>query len=234
MLVNVGTWFMSSPALIFTAVVLGVYVPGVVFSFLDVAVSRRLTLAESWAVYWRAMKWYSLAAVVGIAGMLAVPLPVAIALPANAPSPSEFVADLLLYFFVGDFTSYAWHRIEHAYGLYARKVHYYHHTDRPPLSIWTAMVVHPVEGLTVFFCFHIYGILCPIHPFTFAIAAFAMTAVTMITHCGYRLPVYDWFFATARGHDLHHAQREPVNVSVVLTVCDRLFGTYRKPTLGTA
>jgi sterol desaturase/sphingolipid hydroxylase (fatty acid hydroxylase superfamily) len=94
------------------------------------------------------------------------------------------------------------------------------------------MVVHPVEGATVFFFFHIYGILGSIHPFTFAVAAFTMTAVTMITHCGYPLPVYDWFFATARGHDLHHSQREPVNVSVVLTLCDRLFGTFRRPPLG--
>ena len=228
-LIHVGPEFMSSPAFIFTAVMLGVYVPGIVFSIVDVFVSRRLTLAESWAVYWRAMTWYSLAYLVGMAIMLGVPLPFSIVVPASAPSPTEFATDLLLYFFVGDFASYAWHRFEHAHGVYAEKVHYYHHADKPPLSIWTAMVVHPVEGITVFFFFHIYGVLFPLHPFTFAIAAFAMTAVTMITHCGYRLPVYDWFFATAKGHYLHHSQREPVNVSVVLTVCDRLFGTYRKP-----
>jgi sterol desaturase/sphingolipid hydroxylase (fatty acid hydroxylase superfamily) len=91
------------------------------------------------------------------------------------------------------------------------------------------MVVHPVEGITVFFFFHIYGILFPIHPLTFAVAAFSLTAVTMITHCGYRLPVYDRVFAPAMGHHLHHSQREPVNVSVVLTLCDRLCGTYRRP-----
>jgi sterol desaturase/sphingolipid hydroxylase (fatty acid hydroxylase superfamily) len=60
------------------------------------------------------------------------------------------------------------------------------------------MVVHPVEGFSVFACFHIYGILFPIHPLTFAVGAFSVTAVNMITHCGYRLPVYDWFFATSR------------------------------------
>lgn len=220
---------MSSPAFLFTAVVLGVYVPGIVFSFVDVFVSRRMTLAQSWAVYWRAMKWYSLSYVVGMVLLLGIPLPFKIEIPAAAPSMTEFLRDLFLYFIVGDFASYVWHRLEHAHGLYAKKVHYYHHTDKPPLSIWTAMVVHPVEGLSVFFFFHIYGILFPIHPFTFAVAAFTLTAVTMITHCGYRLPVYDWFFATAMGHNLHHSQREPVNVSVVLTLCDRLFGTYRKP-----
>jgi sterol desaturase/sphingolipid hydroxylase (fatty acid hydroxylase superfamily) len=229
MLEHVGSGFMSSPAFLLTAVVLGVYVPGVGFSVVDVWVTRRLTLAESWAVYWRAMKGYSAAYVAGMAVLLGMPLPFALTVPAAAPPLTEFLSDLLLYFLVGDFASYLWHRLEHAHGLYARKVHYYHHMDKPPLSIWTAMVVHPVEGITVFFFFHIYGILFAIHPLSFAVAAFSLTAVTMITHCGYRLPVYDWFFATAMGHHLHHSRREPVNVSVVLTLCDRLFGTYRKP-----
>ena len=229
MLEHVGAGFMSSPAFLFTAVVLGVYVPGLVFSMMDVFVTRRITLAECWAVYWRAMKWYSAAYVVGMAVMLNVPIPFSLTIPASAPTLSEFMGDLLLYFLVGDFASYLWHRFEHAHGLYAKKVHYFHHMDKPPLSIWTAMVVHPVEGITVFFFFHIYGIFAAIHPFTFAVAAFLLTAVAMITHCGYRLPVYDWFFATAMGHNLHHTQRAPVNVSVVLTLCDRVFGTFRKP-----
>ncbi|MDX1496676.1 MAG: sterol desaturase family protein, partial [Salinisphaeraceae bacterium] len=196
MLAHIGVDFMSSPAFIFTAVVMGVYVPGIVFSVVDVVVTRRMTLAESWAVYWRAMKWYSLAYVIGMLVLLGIPLPFSMQVPEAAPSLTEFLTDLLLYFLIGDFASYVWHRLEHAHGLYAKKVHYYHHMDKPPLSIWTAMVVHPVEGLSVFFFFHIYGIVFPIHPLTFAIAAFSLTAVTMITHCGYRLPVYDWFFAT--------------------------------------
>ncbi len=219
--------FISSPAFIFTAVVLGVYLPGILFSIVDVFVSRRLSLAECWAVYWRAMRWYSAAYVLGMIVLLA--LPFRLTIPQTAPSLAEFLTDLLLYFLLGDFVSYVWHRLEHAYGPYARKVHHVHHRDKPPLSIWTAMVVHPIEGISVFFCFHLYGMLFSIHPFTFAVAAFALTTVTMITHCGYRLPVYDWFFASAMAHNLHHSQREPVNVSVVLSVCDRLFGTYRQP-----
>lgn len=226
---NVGVEFMSSPAFLLTAVMLGVYLPGLVFSVVDVLVTRRLTLTQSVSVYWRAMKWYSTAYVVGMAMLLTIPIPVALRIPTDAPALGEFLADMLLYFLVGDFASYVWHRLEHAYGLYARKVHCIHHMDKPPLSIWTAMVVHPVEGITVFFFFHVYGIFFDIHPLTFAVSAFLLTAVTMITHCGYRLPVYDLFFATAMGHHLHHSQRAPVNVSVVLTLCDRVFGTYKKP-----
>lgn len=224
---TVGIDLLASPAWLLTCVMAGVYVPGVVFSVVDVCVTHRMRLAACLAVHWRAMKLYASVYLVGMALLLTVPLPPLLQVPSAAPSLPEFLRDLVLYFLVGDIASYAWHRLEHAHRLYARKVHCVHHFDKPPLSIWTAMVVHPVEGMTVFFFFHLYGIVMPIHPLTFSVAAFSLTAVTMVTHCGYRLPVYDWFFATSRGHDLHHSQRDPVNVSVVLTLCDRLFGTYR-------
>ena len=219
--------FVSSPGFLLSAVVLGIYVPGVVFSLVDVFVTKRLTAKECLAVYWRAMKWYSTVYVVALVLFITVPLPFSLDVPAQAPSLGVFLRDLVLYFLVGDFFSYWWHRIEHQMGWYAKRVHRVHHVDRPPLSIWTAMVVHPVEGFSVFVFFHLYGIVFRIHPFTFAVAAFAMTAVTMITHCGYRLPGYDSLFATAAGHDLHHSNRKPTNISVVLSVCDRLFGTFQ-------
>ncbi len=223
---NMGEVFLSSPSFIFIAVVLGIYVPGIVFSFVDVYVSKRMSLKESLVVYWRAMKWYSALYVVLLTLFIFIPMRV-FDVPAEAPSLLEFFTDILLYFLLGDFVSYVWHVVEHKHKWYGKKVHYIHHVDKPPLSVWTAMVVHPVEACTVFICFHIYGILFSIHPLTFAVAAFSITAVTMITHCGYKLPIYDWFFATAKGHYLHHSSQEPTNVSVVLTLCDRLFGTFR-------
>lgn len=225
---HVGEAGVASPAFLFTMVVAGVYLPGIVFSFVDVFVTRRLTLAECWSVYWRAMKWYGSLYPVAMLAFWAVPIALLRDVPAAAPSLLEFCRDLLLYFLLGDLVSYFWHRFEHANTWYMRRVHYYHHVDTPPLSIWTAMVVHPVEGVTVFACFHIYGILFPIHPLTFAAGAFSVTAVNMITHCGYRLPGYDRLFATAREHDIHHASREPRNVSVMLSICDRMFGTFEK------
>lgn len=222
--------FVGSPGFLLTAVVLGIYVPGIVFSLIDVVVTKRLTWRECLAVYWRAMKWYGTVYVLALAVFIFVPMPFSFDVPVAAPGVGEFVRDLVLYFVVGDFFSYWWHRIEHQQGWYAKRVHRVHHADRPPLSIWTAMVVHPVEGFSVFVFFHLYGIVFPIHLFTFAVAAFAMTAVTMVTHCGYRLPVYDSLFAHAAGHDLHHARRQPTNISVVLTVCDRIFGTFERAT----
>jgi sterol desaturase/sphingolipid hydroxylase (fatty acid hydroxylase superfamily) len=224
---HLGAEGIASPAFLLTAVVAGIYVPGILFSFVDVVVTRRQTLAECWAVYWRAMKWYGSLYVVGMIFFLLVPFAM-IEVPARAPTVFEFCKDLVLYFLLGDFVSYFWHRFEHGQRWYMEKVHFYHHVDTPPLSIWTAMVVHPVEGFSVFACFHSYGILFPIHPLTFAVAAFAVTAVNMTTHCNYRLPVYDWFFATARCHDIHHSSREPKNISVMLSICDRAFGTFQQ------
>ncbi len=217
----------GSPGFLLTAVVLGIYVPGLVFSAMDVFVTKRLTWKQNLAVYWRAMKWYGALYVVALAVFILVPLPFAFDVPAQAPTLAEFSRDLVLYFLIGDFFSYWWHRLEHENSWYAKRVHRVHHADLPPLSIWTAMVVHPVEGFSVFVFFHLYGIVFPIHLLTFAVAAFAMTAVTMITHSGYRLPVYDSVFAHAAGHDLHHSNRTPTNISVVLSLCDRLFGTYQ-------
>jgi len=220
--------FISSPGFLLCAVILGIYVPGILFSIVDVA-TKRLTVKECFSVYWRAMKVYSSLYVIAMVIFITVPLPIQLNVSAEAPTLFAFFRDLVLYFLLGDFVSYWWHRIEHLYKPYMQKVHSVHHFDKPPLSIWTAMVVHPIEGFSVFAFFHLYGLLFPIHVFTWAVAAFAMTAVTMITHCGYRLPVYDWIFASSPGHDFHHGNRKPTNISVVFSICDRLFGTYQKP-----
>ena len=223
--------FVGSPGFLLSAVVLGIYVPGIIFSVIDVGIAKRMTWRESWAVYWRAMKWYSALYVAALAVFVFAPIPFHFDVPETAPTVPELLRDLVLYFLIGDFFSYWWHRIEHQQGWYAKRVHRVHHADRPPLSIWTAMVVHPVEGFSVFVFFHLYGIAAmtmgTIHLLTFAVAAFAMTAVNMVTHCGYRIPGYDAVFAHAAGHDLHHANRKPTNISVVLSICDRLFGTYQ-------
>ena len=225
---HVGVAGIASPAFLLTAVVAGIYVPGVSFSFVDVVLTRRLTAKQCWAVYWRAMKWYGSLYVVAMGVFLTVPMTLLSHVPTAAPTLFEFGRDILFYFLLGDVASYLWHRIEHRSSWYMRNVHYHHHVDTPPLTIWTAMVVHPVEGFSVFACFHLYGILFPIHPLTFAISAFAVTAVNMTTHCGYRLPVYDWLFANSRCHDVHHSSREPRNISVMISICDRMFGTFQQ------
>jgi sterol desaturase/sphingolipid hydroxylase (fatty acid hydroxylase superfamily) len=152
---HVGTTGVASPGFLLTAVVAGVYVPGIVFSFVDVVLTKPLTLAQCWAVYWRAMKWYGSLYVVAMVVFWAVPMTLLSQVPTAAPIPFELCRGLLLYFLLGDVVSYFWHRFEHSNRWYMKHVHYHHHVDTPPLTIWTAMVVHPVEGFSVFACFHV-------------------------------------------------------------------------------
>ena len=110
---HLGSAGIASPGFLLTAAVAGVYLPGIVFSFVDVVVTRRLTLAQCWAVYWRAMKWYGSFYVVAMGLLWVMPLTLLSRVPTAAPSTFEFGRDLLLYFLLGDFVSYFWHRFEH-------------------------------------------------------------------------------------------------------------------------
>src|SRR5262245_23784446 len=83
---HLGVTGIASPAFLLTAVVAGVYLPGLVFSFVDVAVTKRLTLAQCWAVYWRAMKWYGSLYVVAMGIFWAIPMTLLSHVPSSAPT----------------------------------------------------------------------------------------------------------------------------------------------------
>jgi sterol desaturase/sphingolipid hydroxylase (fatty acid hydroxylase superfamily) len=122
MLRHLGVAGVASPAFLFTAVVAGVYLPGIVFSFVDVVITRRLTLGQCWAVYWRAMKWYGSLYPMAMIVFLAVPMTLLSHVPAQAPTLRELGRDLLLYFLLGDVVSYFWHRFEHSNRWYMKHV----------------------------------------------------------------------------------------------------------------
>jgi hypothetical protein len=106
---NTGSLF-NSPGYILTAVMLGVYIPGIFFSVIDVFISKRLTIQQCFAVYWRAMKWYSTLYVVLMPAILIfLPSSLRLNIPPEAPSFVQFSKDVILYFLLGDFTSYWWH-----------------------------------------------------------------------------------------------------------------------------
>lgn len=102
---HLGVAGVASPAFLLTAVVAGVYLPGIVFSFVDVVISKRLTLAQCWAVYWRAMKWYGSLYVVAMIVFWAAPMTLLSQVPTAAPAPFEFFRDIVLYFLLGDVVS---------------------------------------------------------------------------------------------------------------------------------
>ena len=78
---HLGTAGVANPGFLFTAVVAGVYLPGIVFSFVDVVITRRLTARECWDVYWRAMKWYGTLYPVAMLAFFVLPISVLFTIP---------------------------------------------------------------------------------------------------------------------------------------------------------
>lgn len=49
------------------------------------------------------------------------------------------------------------------------------------------------------------------------------------THCGYDIRFYPrWLLPPASGHELHHSEKRPTNLSVVMSYGDKFFGTYKR------
>ena len=68
------------------------------------------------------------------------------------------------------------------------------------------------------------------HPLVIVAYAITNTTAMVITHSGYDITLYPrWLLPAASGHELHHSERRPANLSVVMTHGDKLFGTYKKP-----
>lgn len=150
--------------------------------------------------------------------------------PSAAPTLAAFATQLVCFMVLGEFLTYWWHRLEHGNRFVFEKVHYMHHRVKSPLTIRTNFVVHPVEGLMVMLCLYVPPLLLGAHPLAVVAYAVANTTAMVITHSGYDIKLYPrWLLPAASGHELHHSERRPTNLSVVMTYGDRLFGTYKKP-----
>ncbi len=148
--------------------------------------------------------------------------------PVAAPSLARFALELSACLVVADLASYWWHRLEHGSRLVFTKVHYVHHDVTSPLTVWSGFYVHPVESACVFITFYAFPVSVGVHPLTLATFAVMSTAITMVTHCGYDVPLYPTtLFASASMHEHHHGGPEPKNFSVLLGLSDRLFGTFK-------
>lgn len=221
---TIGDNTLGHPFFFMTAVITTVVVAGLVFSALDVALGRlsfraafkylAITLPGYLAVF-VLIRWIPLGGDTP---------------PDRAPSLLAFVGGLMLCCVTGDLLSYGWHRIEHGSTFVFRHVHHVHHAVETPLTVWSGFFVHPIESAVVFSTFYIVPFALGIHPMIFGAYAALNTFVTMVTHCGYNIAGYpNWLLASTPMHEPHHAERVPVNFCVLLTLGDRLFGTYQKP-----
>lgn len=221
---TLGLDTISHPLFFVLAIITTVLVAGIGFSAVDVFVTRKLPFTA-------AAKYL----LITLPGYLAVfmllvwlPAPYRVEVPRTAPSVLELVGGVAILLVVGDLLSYWWHRLEHGSTLVWRHVHYMHHAVRRPLTVWSGFYVHPVESFCVFLTFYIVPFALGVHPLIFAAYAMINTFITMVTHCGYDLPLYpNSVFASAPMHEHHHGGGKPHNFSVLLNLSDRLFGTFK-------
>lgn len=229
MLNTLGTGFFAFPLYFLPVVVAVVLVTGVLFSILDVAVHHRISARAAWKLGLRTMTMY-----IGSAAALLIANhyfhPWSLDVPAAAPTVLAFVIQVAMYMVIGEFLTYWWHRLEHGSKFVFQRVHYVHHRVDNPLTIWTNFVVHPVEGLMVMLCLYVPPLALGAHPMVMVAYAIANTTAMVVTHCGYDIRFYPrWLLPPAAGHELHHSEKRPANLSVVMSYGDKLFGTYRKP-----
>jgi sterol desaturase/sphingolipid hydroxylase (fatty acid hydroxylase superfamily) len=150
--------------------------------------------------------------------------------------PSWPLADgwlsIVAAFLLLDVMRYTVHRCEHAVPLFWR-FHALHHSD-PDVDVTTSVRHHPVESLASQTVYWLAAIVLNIPAFVvlgYAVAAFGMAA---FQHGNIRLPerIELWLqpvLVTTDMHRTHHSvvfEQANSNYGAVLSVWDRLFGTY--------
>ncbi|GAB3009081.1 sterol desaturase family protein [Mycobacterium bourgelatii] len=229
MLRHLGVGFFEFPLYFLPVVVAVVLVTGIVYSIFDVAVYHRISAKAATKLGLRISSNYVGAAVVFFV-LHRIFHPWVAEVPTAAPTVVAFVTQLVAFMVIGEFLTYWWHRLEHGNRFVFQKVHYLHHRVQNPLTIWTNFVVHPVEGFMVMFCLYVVPLTWGAHPLVVVAYAAANTTAMVVTHSGYDMKLYPrWLLPAASGHELHHSEKRPTNLSVVMTYGDKLFGTYKKP-----
>jgi exosortase len=146
-----------------------------------------------------------------------------------------FAAQLLLTFLLLDLWRYWEHRLFHRVPLLWR-LHLVHHSDTQ-IDVTTSERHHPLEFLlgtaVLMVLVSTLGLPAP------ALGLYLLTAtvVALYSHANLRLPAsldrpLTWFIVTAPVHAVHHSDLQAQtdsNYGSVLTVWDRLFGTYVHP-----
>lgn len=143
-----------------------------------------------------------------------------------------FPVRLVLYLVVADFGAYWMHRLVHLKPLW--RVHRWHHA--PSHMYWlagnrTSILQQAIFNLPYIFASPLLGV----SPFWVANGLFFLYAMTngwMHMNVTWRLRGLDWLLVTPQSHHIHHSD-DPAhysrNFGVLLSVWDRLFGTFTSP-----
>ena len=195
---------------------------------------ERVVVASRWTSN---VGLYLIGSVVG-----AIALPIGIYAFAAAQPPGvlarielPFAAQLALTFVILDFAWYWEHRLLHRLPLLWR-LHLVHHSDTQ-VDVTTTERHHPLEVLfsTAFLAAVVAALRFPAEALgSYLICA---AAISLYSHANLRLaaPIdrwLNWLVVTAPVHAVHHSDLQAQtdsNYGTVLTIWDRLFGTYVDP-----
>jgi sterol desaturase/sphingolipid hydroxylase (fatty acid hydroxylase superfamily) len=156
--------------------------------------------------------------------------------------PNWPIAHVELSFSAGflllDFLRYLVHRCEHAVPLFWR-FHALHHSD-PDVDVTTSVRHHPLEYLLASIVYWLAIILLDVPALVVLIHGLAVFSTAAIQHGNIRMP--QWLerslqpvLVTVDMHRIHHSvvfEQSNSNYGAVLSVWDRLFGTYTSMSRG--
>ena len=145
---------------------------------------------------------------------------------------ASFLAAFLLF----DLVRYLGHRLKHAVPFLWR-IHALHHSD-PDVDVTTTVRLHPIEYLLNSGVFWVTVILLGIPAAVVLIYSLTAFAIEAVQHGNVRLPQrLEWclqpVLVTVDMHRIHHSVRfeeANSNYGAVLSICDRLFGTFTRIT----
>ncbi|MDO8342812.1 MAG: sterol desaturase family protein, partial [Cellvibrio sp.] len=146
-----------------------------------------------------------------------------------------FAAQLLLTFLILDLWHYWEHRLFHLVPFLWR-AHLVHHSDTQ-LDVTTSERHHPLEVLLGTIVMMALVVLLGLPARALGVYLLADIAVSLSAHANLRLPVslerwISWLLITPKVHAVHHSARQAQtdsNYGSVLTIWDRMFGSYVDP-----
>ncbi len=146
---------------------------------------------------------------------------------------NHWVFDISLFFML-DLCEYGYHVTMHKLKP-LWKFHLVHHTD-PQVDVSTTVREHPCETF-IRGCFLMFwALLCGATPEVLVIRQTFQTVFNISSHTEFRLKglaekILGWIFITPNLHHVHHHYMRPqtdCNYGDVLSIWDRLFGTYKE------
>jgi len=139
---------------------------------------------------------------------------------------------VILFYVVADFGSYWFHRLMHT--RYVWRVHKWHHS--PTYMYWLAGIrasfpQQVLFNLPVAFCFPLLH-QAPAWVFVAVLAEGFFRNDWQHMNFTWKSKWLEWLFVTPRYHHIHHSEdpsHYTANLGSLLTIWDRLFGTYVNP-----